>query len=366
MKIKTGLLPSLFTLFVLGTQAPAIVLDGSKAGDGYGLPFSIQTVNTGFGDNQSELNAAYAKIQNGHLHLMFTGNLENVWNRLEIFIDSTPGGMNEVFRPGSNFDRFTFDDDFAPDYLFETVSGPDRFHFYYSEFDEDITNGSDVYLNVFGGEEQGAIQTAAGSAGHAFGVAFDNSNTAGVVGGEDAADQSAAALVETGIELSIPMPAIGDPQGAFKILAMINGASANYLSNQFLGGLTPTQGNLGSDGQGNNYQTLALIDLNDFAGDQYFIFDPDRIVGDINGDGFVGIDDLNLVLGSWNQDVPPGNPLADVNEDGFIGIDDLNPVLANWNAGTPPGRQASIPEPGTLLLLIPLIASCLRLHPQPA
>jgi T5SS/PEP-CTERM-associated repeat protein len=74
------------------------------------------------------------------------------------------------------------------------------------------------------------------------------------------------------------------------------------------------------------------------------------LVGDLDGDGFVGINDLNLVLGNWNQNVPPGDPLADPSGDGFVGIADLNVVLGNWNAGTPTGEVA-IPEPGTLMLL---------------
>ncbi len=73
--------------------------------------------------------------------------------------------------------------------------------------------------------------------------------------------------------------------------------------------------------------------------------------GDLDGDGFVGIDDLNLVLSNWNQNVPPGNALADPSGDGFVGIDDLNEVLGNWNAGTPPTAGASVPEPASLALL---------------
>jgi hypothetical protein len=72
--------------------------------------------------------------------------------------------------------------------------------------------------------------------------------------------------------------------------------------------------------------------------------------GDLDGDGFVGISDLNLVLGNWNKSVPPGNPLADPTGDGFVGISDLNMVLGNWNAGTPPTATA-IPEPATMTLL---------------
>ncbi len=81
------------------------------------------------------------------------------------------------------------------------------------------------------------------------------------------------------------------------------------------------------------------------------VFSTAAIPGDLEGDGFVGIDDLNLVLGNWNQNVPPANPLADPSGDGFVGIDDLNEVLGNWNAGTPPQYKATatIPEPSTMV-----------------
>ncbi len=87
-----------------------------------------------------------------------------------------------------------------------------------------------------------------------------------------------------------------------------------------------------------------------------------RIEGDLDGDGFVGIADLNVVLGNWNQAVPPGDPLADPSGDGFVGIDDLNIVLGNWNTGTPPPIEmsAAVPEPSTLLLLTASRVICLR------
>jgi len=77
------------------------------------------------------------------------------------------------------------------------------------------------------------------------------------------------------------------------------------------------------------------------------------LVGDLDGDGFVGINDLNIVLGEWNQNVPPANPLADPSGDGFVGIDDLNWVLGNWNAGSPPssGTGQALPEPMSLSLM---------------
>jgi hypothetical protein len=74
--------------------------------------------------------------------------------------------------------------------------------------------------------------------------------------------------------------------------------------------------------------------------------------GDLDGDGFVGIADLNIVLGNWNTNVTAGDPLAgDPSGDGFVGIEDLNRVLGNWNAGTPPSALA-VPEPASLGLLV--------------
>jgi len=72
--------------------------------------------------------------------------------------------------------------------------------------------------------------------------------------------------------------------------------------------------------------------------------------GDLDFDGFVGIDDLNTILANWNSNVTPGNPLlGDPSGDGFVGIDDLNAVLGNWNAGTPPGG-INVPEPAAVLV----------------
>ena len=74
--------------------------------------------------------------------------------------------------------------------------------------------------------------------------------------------------------------------------------------------------------------------------------------GDLNGDGFVGVDDLNVVLVNWNRDVPPGELIADPSGDGYVGVDDLNMVLVNWNNGTPPitNAEPAIPEPVSLMV----------------
>jgi len=78
----------------------------------------------------------------------------------------------------------------------------------------------------------------------------------------------------------------------------------------------------------------------------------DLLEGDLNGDGFVGITDLNVVLSHWNQNVSAGDlALGDPTGDGFVGIADLNLVLGNWNTGTPPSQGTNIPEPGAAGLL---------------
>ncbi|MCH7814774.1 MAG: hypothetical protein IID40_12230, partial [Planctomycetes bacterium] len=87
------------------------------------------------------------------------------------------------------------------------------------------------------------------------------------------------------------------------------------------------------------------------------------LLGDLNGDGFVGIADLNIVLSNWNQNVPPGDPLADPTDDGFVGIADLNFVLSNWNTGTPVAGNANIPEPGGVALLMVSGLALLRRKP---
>ncbi len=129
--------------------------------------------------------------------------------------------------------------------------------------------------------------------------------------------------IEEGDVLSVPTP------GG-------NGAPSLYIAAEALG--------LGTARSGTNELTQFGDEL-----DALDLF----LAGDLDGDGFVGITDLNIVLGNWNQTVPPGNPSADVNGDGFVGLVDLNAVLGNWNAGAPlpPGGAASVPEPTTFAIL---------------
>ncbi len=84
------------------------VLDGSaKATDGYGTALSVQNTQTQFGDNSSpdliatasggsEINQVFGVVANGRLYVTITGNLETNFNKMEVFIDSVSGGVNEI------------------------------------------------------------------------------------------------------------------------------------------------------------------------------------------------------------------------------------------------------------------------------
>ncbi len=129
----------------------------------------------------------------------------------------------------------------------------------------------------------------------------------------------------TDIETQIPRSLIGNPDGFDFVLFGDNTTTADYYPNTGEGGA---------------------------AGDllRYLVNGP--LAGDLDGDGFVGINDLNIVLGAWNLSVTAGDPLAgDPSGDGFVGIEDLNLVLGNWNAGSPPGEVGNIPEPAAAALL---------------
>ncbi len=89
------------------------------------------------------------------------------------------------------------------------------------------------------------------------------------------------------------------------------------------------------------------------------------IEGDLNGDGFVGLDDLDIILSAWNQTVTAGDTAAgDPSGDGFVGLDDLDVVLNNWNAGNPPG--SSVPEPGAILIVGSLVSVLIQRRPSSA
>ncbi len=65
--------------------------------------------------------------------------------------------------------------------------------------------------------------------------------------------------------------------------------------------------------------------------------------GDLDGDGFVGSADLDVIRVNWGADVLPGEfRRGDADGDGTVGGADLDVVRSAWGQGTPP---SPVPEP---------------------
>lgn len=55
--------------------------------------------------------------------------------------------------------------------------------------------------------------------------------------------------------------------------------------------------------------------------------DAEQTPGDVNGDGYVNVDDLLVVISQWG---PCPGCSGDLNGDGVVGVDDLLVILAHW------------------------------------
>jgi MYXO-CTERM domain-containing protein len=193
-------------------------------------------------------------------------------------------------------------------------------------------------------------------------AAIDNSNTAGVLGsaGPDfSIDQGSPAEddpenVVTGVELAIPLAAIGNPTGDVKITAFINGSSHDFLSNQFAGdGLDDGPGDPDGLPAGNPgtvvFGAAPLATLADFTGDQFITVSQSTglVDGDYSGNGIVDAADYTV----WfDHRGAPGGP-ADGDGNGTVDQADYTYWKTRFgNSGTGTGK--AVPEPAALLLAL--------------
>jgi peptidoglycan/xylan/chitin deacetylase (PgdA/CDA1 family) len=92
---------------------------------------------------------------------------------------------------------------------------------------------------------------------------------------------------------------------------------------------------------------------------------PDSLLGDVDGDGFVGSGDLDTVRFFWGEEVTPGDySRGDLSGDGRVGSADLDIVRACWGNRS---HSATVPEPSTWMLLLVaagLWFACRRAHPS--
>jgi hypothetical protein len=385
-----------------------IAVDGTRAGDDsfYGPALSVQNTNTGFGNatngdsryanSGSEIDQVFGAVEGDRLYVLVTGNLESNFNKLEVFIDSAPGGVNQLnganlptgvdpFCCGSNpnvaalqkMNGLRFDAGFEADHYLTFSNGNHTFgnpaitrwtlSAYYSE----LTDGSAGDKSEVGfqyrasGVEPGLAQGepidqlnngCAGPAAscspveHEFAepvdtvndptnsknhrdfvndigllMAINNSNTAGVNAGTGAATGNPQTVL-TGIEFSVPLSVLGDPEGAIKIVAFINSGDHGFVSNQFAG-VGVLRANFGNN--------IAAINLATIAGNQYVTVPNDTLTGDYNDDGVVDAADYVV----WRK----------TNGSNAVAYDRWK---QNFGRTANESGGSNVPEPGGILLVL--------------
>jgi len=258
MKTSKTLLRSFVTATVvsgLGMYAHAQNLDGTVNSGFYGSALAVQTINTGFGNaaggndsvGGSELDAAYGKISGGNLYLFLAGNFENNGNHLNVFINGGALGQNTLAVPATGTMQAMNGSVFSPGFLATwALDMNDYSGTLYSEEYSLTGVPSGGYVGALGNTSTGIY---AGSDG-GVSMLYLNNNHASTMGAAGAALSGATsgANTTTGLELVVPLAAIGYTGGNIMVLADINGGSDGYLSNQFLPGLAVGTGNVGGGG----------------------------------------------------------------------------------------------------------------------
>jgi hypothetical protein len=314
---------------------PLVTVDGNASGE-YGEALIVQDTQTGFGNasdgligqcNGSELDAAYGFIDEERINLVFAGNLESNFNKLQVFFDFGDGGQNQLRgdNPDTGFNGLnimgddgtgnglTFDEGFEANLWFSVNCGGEPVSLY-ANLAEVLTDGGGSGTYV--GSTEVGVDVLQGLNG--VWVALDNSNVDGVDGGDGGSDGSG---VTTGLEASIPLELlVGYEGGPIRVCAFIASSDQNYLSNQVLGGI----------GGGANLEDPRTVDFSVIEGDQFFTVEVggggNDCLGDLDGDLFVGGADLTVLLAAWGSE----DPTADLDGDGLVLGPDLTILLGNW------------------------------------
>ena len=322
---------SAFTLPPLSS----IIIDGTVDA-GYGCPVAVQQISTSFGKNTStnimgaggsELDAAYGMILNNTLFLALAGNIQSNQNRVMIFFMTGPGGQNTLTNVNPNVDNvtlnvggtnttrsvlswmgptnnispigpgpgLTFDPGFAPNYFMDVNCTVTQVFFSYAQLWPGGTNASGIATNgYFLGRNGGTNGTLVGGTNpFLIQATLNNSNTNGVDAGHNSmgcytnalgvagGEITQAQTVTTGIELGIPLAALGSPTGAIAVCAFVANQTGLQLSTQILGPFGTNDPNFCLLGPGRTTNSWApFLVMSNYPGQHYFWVGPEvRITG---------------------------------------------------------------------------------------
>ena len=372
-------IPVSVAVLFAGSMLDAQVIDGSLDML-YGAATRLQDTPTGFGDADgttlgNEIDGIYGVPHlDGSLSLMVTGNINTDYTGLVIFIDSKAGGAITnglgamVLGDGSGqlgslgggkTDDWGTDTDggfgvsptpgggsildpgFDPDFSLEINA--DAGGYYFNVIDMTVPNEpgleGDVYLGQF--PLDGTANTSTYS--RLFPViydadithAFNNSNTAGVLGydfGNPPGPLGDPTTATTGLELLLSTEFLGggvvrDTGRDILVMPFITGTSGDFMSNQMLPGLGGVE-NLGNPG---GLGGTPLFDSREFAGNNYVVYTLNESVdGDFDNNGLWNCDDINALsaaIAGGSTDLS-----FDMNGDGFITAADITDANTGWLA----------------------------------
>ncbi|MGD0137833.1 MAG: PEP-CTERM sorting domain-containing protein [Tepidisphaeraceae bacterium] len=249
-----------------GVSQGQIVVNGSYD-PAFGAPLAYDMQSTGnFGDNNtvvpaaqswskgSEIDAAYATVQNNTLYVFLAGNLRGLdsnngvagdapydggygaYDYLDMFIQTGTGGVSTVPLDGSGHVANLA---FAPNYYLNMQA--------FDNGPSDTNNlDTNIYTHLFNlatssntylGHSNPAAGTISGGTDLGIQATLDNSNIAGIAPGYIPSDADLAAIT-TGMEFAIPLADITEAGQSLSagdtitILAFIADKGQDYISNQ--------------------------------------------------------------------------------------------------------------------------------------
>ena len=309
-----------FTVYQYGQPLGGPAINGTAETNEYGCaPLSVQAIGSSAGQNDqgqidvadgSALDAAYGRIENGVLYLVLAGNLQSDFHKLELFFDTGVGGQNTLTNINPNVDPYfgdsalaimgaggpggtngtpglTFDAGFTASYWIDVSCGGSPFALY-ANYAQLYPGGGDIngyYLGqTIGAPTNGTLFAGASTnAFNPFGiqVAINNSNIAGVDSSSPCYEENGQGSVTTGVELGIPLAALGSPTGAVKVCAFINAESQNDVSDQVLGPLWDGTGTYCA----NDLGVASAVNFATWPGQHYFIVGPPMRVTEVGRTG---------------------------------------------------------------------------------